>query len=235
MTTEPTVAERVSGIRRRIAEACDRCSRDPGKITLLGASKSQPLERLQEAWSAGVTVFGENRVQEAMAKMASLPGEIDWHLIGPLQTNKVKKVVPRFSTVHSIDRIKLAIALDKEAQQVDRVIEGFLEVNLGAEETKHGFLPDDLPHAAEQLASLAAVRLIGLMAIPPVESEPEAIRAWFRQLRELRDDLSPTLGWQDSPGGLSMGMSQDFEIAIEEGATHVRIGTALFGPREARP
>jgi len=235
MNTEPTVAERVTDIRRRIVEACDRCSRDPEEITLLGASKSQPLERLQEAWSAGVTVFGENRVQEALAKMASLPGEIEWHLIGPLQTNKVKKVVPRFSTVHAIDRIKLAHALDKEARRSERTIDGFLEVNLGGEETKHGFQPDDVVNVAEQLTALQSVRLVGLMAIPPVESEETAIRGWFRQLRSLRDALRPKLGWQESEGYLSMGMSQDFEVAIEEGATHVRIGTALFGPREMRP
>jgi pyridoxal phosphate enzyme (YggS family) len=234
MTPEPTVTERVNGVRRRIAEACNRCGRDPEEVVLLGASKSQPLERMREAWSAGVTVFGENRVQEALAKIPNLPEEVEWHLIGPLQTNKVKKTISHFSTVHSIDRIKLAKALDKGAQQVDGIVEGFLEVNLGAEETKHGFLPDDLPQAAELLASLRSVRLIGLMAIPPLESEPEAIRTWFRRLRGLRDNLRPTLGWQGSPGCLSMGMSQDFEIAIEEGATHVRVGTALFGPREAR-
>ena len=235
MTTVPAVADRVRGIRQRIAEACDRCGRDPAEVTLLGASKSQPLERMQEAWSAGVTVFGENRVQEALAKMPSLPAGIDWHLIGPLQTNKVKKVVPRFSTVHAIDRIKLAHALDKEAQRSERTIDGFLEVNLGGEETKHGFQPDDVVNVAEQLTALQSVRLVGLMAIPPVESEETAIRGWFRQLRSLRDALRPKLGWQESEGYLSMGMSQDFEVAIEEGATHVRIGTALFGPREMRP
>jgi len=235
MTTVPTVADRVRGIRQRIAAACDRCGRDPAEVTLLGASKSQPLERMQEAWAAGVEVFGENRVQEALAKMPSLPAGIDWHLIGPLQTNKVKKVVPRFSTVHAIDRIKLAHALDKEAQRSERTIDGFLEVNLGGEETKHGFQPDDVVNAAEQLAALQSVRLVGLMAIPPVESEEAAIRGWFRQLRSLRDALRPRLGWQESDGYLSMGMSQDFEVAIEEGATHVRIGTALFGPREMRP
>jgi pyridoxal phosphate enzyme (YggS family) len=235
MTTGPTVAERVSGIRQRIADACDRCGRDPAEVTLLGASKSQPLERLQEAWSAGVVVFGENRVQEALAKMPNLPSGIDWHLIGPLQTNKVKKVVPRFSTVHAIDRVKLAHALDKEAQKSERTIDGLLEVNLGGEETKHGFRPDDLQSVAEQLTTLQSVRLVGLMAIPPLESDMGAIRGWFQQLRRLRDDLRPMLGWQESEGYLSMGMSQDFEIAIEEGATHVRIGTALFGPREMRP
>ena len=235
MTTVPAVADRVRGIRQRIAETCDRCGRDPAEVTLLGASKSQPLERMQEAWAAGVKVFGENRVQEALAKMPSLPAGIDWHLIGPLQTNKVKKVVPRFSTVHAIDRIKLAHALDKEAQRSERTIDGFLEVNLGGEETKHGFQPDDVVNAAEQLAALQSVHLVGLMAIPPVESEEAAIRGWFRQLRSLRDALRPRLGWQESDGYLSMGMSQDFEVAIEEGATHVRIGTALFGPREMRP
>lgn len=234
MTAGPVVAERVGAIRQRIDDACKRSGRDHEEVTLLGASKSQPLERLREAWAAGVAVFGENRVQEALAKIPGLPEEAEWHLIGPLQTNKVKKVVPQFSTVHSIDRIKLAQALEKEAQRVGRVIDGFLEVNLGAEETKHGFLPDDLLDAAELLVSLRSVRLVGLMAIPPHETEPAATRAWFRQLRLLRDDLRPILGWQGSPGCLSMGMSQDFETAIEEGATHVRVGTALFGPREAR-
>jgi hypothetical protein len=235
MTSEPTVTKRVERIRQRIAEACSRSGRNPGDITLLGASKSQPVERMREAWSAGVTVFGENRVQEALAKMADLPRQIDWHLIGPLQTNKVKKVVSRFSTVHSIDRIKLARVLEKEARGADRVIDGFLEVNLGGEETKHGFLPDDLPAAAQQLRSLQSVRLIGLMGIPPFENDPEAMRPWFRRLRQLRDDLRRVLGWQETSGCLSMGMSQDFEIAIEEGATHVRIGTDLFGPRVDRP
>jgi pyridoxal phosphate enzyme (YggS family) len=234
MTSEPTVTERVEQIRRRIAEACSRSGRNPGEITLLGASKSQPVERMRQAWSAGVTVFGENRVQEALGKMPALPREIDWHLIGPLQTNKVKKVVPRFSTVHSVDRIKLANVLETEARKVDRVIDGFLEVNLGGEETKHGFLPDELPAAAEQLTSLQSIRWIGLMGIPPFESDPGAMRAWFRRLRQLRDDLRPVLGWQGAAGCLSMGMSQDFEIAIEEGATHVRIGTDLFGPRMDR-
>jgi pyridoxal phosphate enzyme (YggS family) len=235
MTSEPTVTQRVEHIRRRIAEACSRSGRKPGDITLLGASKSQPVERIREAWSAGVTVFGENRVQEALTKMPKLPREIDWHLIGPLQTNKVKKVVPRFSTVHSIDRIKLALVLEKEACSADRAIDGFLEVNLAGEQTKHGFLPDDLPAAAEQLSSLQSVRLIGLMGIPPFENDAEAMRPWFRRLRQLRDDLRPVLGWQGVSGGLSMGMSQDFEVAIEEGATHVRIGTDLFGPRVDLP
>jgi pyridoxal phosphate enzyme (YggS family) len=234
MTTDATVSERVMAIRQRIAEACDRCGRDPTEVTLLGASKSQPLERMREAWAAGVNVFGENRVQEALAKMPQLPEEIEWHLIGPLQTNKVKKVVPLFTAVHSIDRLKLAMALDKEALQIDRVIDGFLEVNLGGEDTKHGFLSDELPRAARHLVSLRAVRLIGLMAVPPLENDAETMRAWFRRLRQLRDDLRPILGWQGGAGCLSMGMSADFELAIEEGATHVRIGTSLFGPRELR-
>ena len=234
MTAEPSVTDRVRAIRRRIGEACNRCGRDPSEITLLGASKSQPIARMQEACAAGIVVFGENRVQEALAKMPEMPEMVEWHLIGPLQTNKVNKVVPRFSTIHSIDRIKLAAALEKAAQKTDRVIDGFLEVNLGAEETKHGFLADELQPAAKHLASLQSVRLIGLMAIPPYETDPDSVREWFRQLRRLRDELRPVLGWQGSPGCLSMGMSQDFEIAIEEGATHVRIGTDLFGPREAR-
>lgn len=232
MNDEPYIAERVRAIQARLAAACQRSSRSATDVVVLGASKSQPLERLQEAWRAGIRIFGENRVQEALRKIPELPAEVEWHLIGPLQTNKVKKVVPHFAVVQSIDRIKIATALDREAARQGRQLLGFVEVNLGQETTKHGFAAEDLASQVESLSDLASLRIVGLMSIPPYESRPEDSRPWFRQLRELRDDLFSRPEWSDRPGYLSMGMSHDFEIAVEEGATHVRIGTSLFGPRE---
>jgi hypothetical protein len=199
-------------------------------VTLVGASKGQPVARLLAAWEAGVRVLGENRVQEAQGKAPELPPEVEWHLIGPLQSNKVKAAAELFSTVHSVDRAKIGLLLEREAAARGRSLQGFLEVNLGGEATKHGFPADGLAAAAAPLAGLAHLRIVGLMAIPPQEEDPEAMRPWFRRLRELRDGLRRLPAW---PGldGLSMGMSADFAVAIEEGATHVRVGTALFGAR----
>ncbi|MEE8139075.1 MAG: YggS family pyridoxal phosphate-dependent enzyme [Thermoanaerobaculia bacterium] len=224
-------AERVQAVRRLLLEACELSGRDPASVTLIGASKSQPVDRLREAWQAGIRIFGENRVQEALAKMSALPPETEWHLIGPLQSNKVKKAVGRFRAVHSVDRLKIARALETEALRRETRLQGFLEVNLGREESKHGFLPDHLIQEVRPLADLEALEIVGLMAVPPFESEPEAARHWFRELRRLREELCSRPEWSGCPGWLSMGMSHDFEIAIEEGATHVRVGSALFGPR----
>lgn len=232
MTTEAQVASNLERIRRNIRDACERSGRDPREITILGASKSQPLERLVWAWAAGLRVFGENRVQEAQAKMPRLPPAAEWHLIGPLQSNKAKKAVPLFHAIHSVDRLKIARALDREATRLERPLQAFVEVNLGAEETKHGFLPRDLALQLDPLAELETLRIVGFMAIPPFAEDPEASRHWFRQLRQLRDELCARSEWSDCPGLLSMGMSHDYPIAVEEGATHVRIGTLLFGPRD---
>lgn len=226
-----TVEGRVAEVRRRIAEATRRAGRAESSVVLIGASKRQALDRLQAAWAAGVRVFGENRVQEALEKQPLLPPEVDWHLIGPLQSNKAKRAATAFSTVHSIDRVKIARALDRHAGEAGRTIEGLLEVNLGEEESKHGFSPTTLLEEALSLGDLEHLRVVGLMAIPPFEADPAAARRWFGRLRELRDELFSEAAWSDRPGYLSMGMSHDFEGAIEEGATHVRVGTALFGSR----
>lgn len=231
MSSQVRLAARFEDILQRIELACKRAGRDPGEISIVGASKSQPVERLAWAWEAGLRIFGENRVQEALAKQPELPSGIDWHLIGPLQSNKARKAAEIFSTVHSIDRLKIARALDREARRLDRRLRCFVEVNLAAEESKHGFAPDDLATRVEPLIEFDALEIVGLMAIPPLETDSDRARTWFRQLRELRDGLTSTDRWGSWPGYLSMGMSQDFELAIEEGATHVRIGTSLFGPR----
>jgi pyridoxal phosphate enzyme (YggS family) len=230
--------ERLARINARIQEACRRVGRVENGVVLLGASKTQLAAVLAEAWQAGLRAFGENRVQEALAKSRELPPEvmagitgIDWHLIGPLQTNKVRAALDLFRTVHSIDRLKIAEALDREAEARGISITGFVEVNLGGEESKHGFVPDKIAEAVRPLTDLQHLRIAGLMAIPPPGDSPEDSRPWFRRLREIRDELAARPEWTGWPGLLSMGMSDDFEVAIEEGATHVRVGTALFGPR----
>jgi PLP dependent protein len=224
------VGARVARIRERIAAACAAAGRDPATVTLVAASKQQPVARLREAMAAGVRVFGENRVQEAAAKRSALP-EAEWHLLGPLQSNKVKAAVDLFGTFHALDRPKIMAALAAEARQRGGELQGFVEVNLGGEASKHGFAPAGLGDAVSPYRALPGLRLVGLMAIPPPGADAEASRPWFRRLRTLRDELAAAPGWEGFPGWLSMGMSDDFAVAIEEGATHVRVGTSLFGPR----
>ena len=231
MTTESQLSARFDQIEQSVIAACERAGREPSEITIVGASKSQPIERLSWAWNAGLKVFGENRVQEAIAKSEQLPEDIDWHLIGPLQSNKVKRAAQLFSTIHSVDRLKIARRLDSEAEDSGKRLRGFLEINLAGESSKHGFDPENLIDQIEPLADLGWLEIVGLMAIPPFESEDDRARHWFRTLRMLRDDLVSTEPWRKCPGWLSMGMSHDYALAIEEGATHVRIGTALFGKR----
>ena len=232
-TIEAAVAERLARVRERLRAAGERCGRDPGEIVLLGISKRQPLERVRAALAAGLEVLGESQVQEAVAKSAELPVGVDWHLVGHLQSNKVKPAVRLFGTIHSIDRAKIAHKIDRQAEIQGRRIDGFIQVNLGAESTKHGYAGEGLADAVRPLAGLRHLRIVGLMAIPPYEQDPEATRAWFKRLRQLRDTVFAGAEWQDSPGWLSMGMSHDFEVAIEEGATHVRVGTSIFGERPA--
>ncbi|HXU46057.1 MAG TPA: YggS family pyridoxal phosphate-dependent enzyme [Thermoanaerobaculia bacterium] len=225
------VADRLAEVERRIASACARAGRRRADLTLVGVTKTHPPETLLEAWEAGLHLFGENRVQEAAEKVPHLPRETEWHLIGPLQSNKVRPALDLFRTIHSIDRPKIAHAVDAEAARRGVEIAGFLEVNLAGEETKHGFPLADFAETVAPLAGLHHLKIRGLMAIPPLGGPAEASRSWFRQLRELRDELALRPEWAGFPGWLSMGMSDDFEVAIEEGASHVRIGTAIFGRR----
>lgn len=227
-----SVAQRLADLRRRIDAAARRAGRDGDDITLVGAAKRQPMERLEEAAASGLRAFGENRVQEARDHAQVLPAGLEWHLIGPLQSNKARLAVELFDVVHSVDRPKIARVLEREAAARDRLLPALLEVNLGGEESKHGFAVDGLAEAAAPLADYQHLRVMGLMAIPPFEDDPERSRPWFRRLRGLRDALFARDEWTERPGWLSMGMSHDFEIAIEEGATHVRVGTALFGARD---
>lgn len=227
---EAEVSANVARVRERIAAAAERSGRDPATVTLVGAAKRQPPERLRAAWQAGLLVFGENLVQEAEAHREIVP-DAEWHLIGPLQSNKAKRAVELFSTVQSVDRLKIARKLDREAGERGRVLDCFLEVNLAGEESKAGFPARDLAARVTPVAELPNLRVLGLMAIPPHPERPEDSRPWFRRLRELSEELAGHPDWPSWPGCLSMGMTADFEVAIEEGATHVRVGTALFGKR----
>jgi pyridoxal phosphate enzyme (YggS family) len=233
VSDDAAIASRLGEIRARIAAACARAGRDPAAVTLVGASKLQPVAALAAAYAAGLRHFGENRVQEAERKAPELPGDVVWHLLGPLQTNKAKVAARVFQTVHSVDRLKAAGAL-AAAAETRRPLAVFLEVNLAGEPTKHGFAPGEVEVAAREIAVFPALRLRGLMAIPPEEETAERMRPWFRALAALRDRLRAALGPAFS-GDLSMGMSGDYEVAVEEGATHVRVGTALFGPRPSPP
>lgn len=225
------VAARMATIRERIARAAVRGGRSPEEVVLVGASKRQPPERLRAAWGSGLRVFGENIVQEAEAHR-EIVQEAEWHLIGPLQSNKAARAVELFTTVHSVDRLKIARHLDRHARERGMTLDCFLEVNVGDEESKAGFTPHGLGEQVAPIAELANLRVLGLMAIPPLPENPEDSRPWFVALRQLSERLAERPEWRDWPGKLSMGMSADYEVAIEEGATHVRIGTDLFGKRE---
>ena len=233
MTAEApdAAASRYRAVRDRLDAACRDAGRAPEDVVLVGASKRQPIERLRGAYEAGLRVFGENLVQEGEAKLPRMPDDCEWHLLGPLQSNKVKKAARVFSTIHAIDRLKIGRALDREAGRLGTRIDGFLEVNLGDEPSKHGFVPSELAGQVAELAPLEHLRIVGLMAIPPFEPDMGRARAWFDRLRELRDELAARPEWSGFPGWLSMGMSHDFAAAIAAGATHVRVGTALFGER----
>jgi PLP dependent protein len=220
--------DRLASVRAGIAAAAVRSGRSPEAVTLVAVSKTIPVEGIREALSAGVSILGENRVQEAREKIARLPGLASWHLIGHLQTNKAKLAVQLFDCIHSLDSVRLAEELDRHAEAAGKVQRCLVEVNVGEETQKSGAPEAEVRLILEAARQLRHVRIEGLMAVPPFLEEPEAVRPFFRRLRLLRDSLCRE---GHPPVELSMGMSHDFETAIEEGATMVRIGTALFGPR----
>ena len=229
MSTRYEIEERLEIVRARIGAAAHRAHRDPASIRLVLASKTQPSDAIQAAARAGARDFGENYVQEAIAKRAELADltEIRWHLIGHLQTNKARTAASAFALIHSVDSVRLADALAR-AQPSPRV-HALIEVNLGAEASKTGVAPDAV--AAILDAARGKLEIDGLMTIPPPAASAEAARSYFARLREMRDRLAAQSGYALSE--LSMGMTDDFEVAIEEGATIVRIGRAVFGERNA--
>lgn len=224
------IAANLARVRERIAASAARAGRQAEDVTLVAVSKTFPAEAIRAAWEAGVRRFGENRVQEREAKQPALAGlDATWHLVGHLQSNKARRAARLFDTVDSVDSAALAEKLDRAAAEAGRRLRVLLEVRLAPEETRHGAEPDDAPGIAEAVAALPQLDLAGLMAIPPFLDNPEAVRPHFTRLRKLRDRIAARLG--RALPVLSMGMSHDFEVAIEEGATEVRLGTALFGPR----
>jgi PLP dependent protein len=225
--------ERLEEVRRRI-EACARLTgRDPAEITLVAVSKTHPPDVLRRAVEAGVRDLGENRVQEAEAKIAELGRKpMRWHLIGHLQANKARRAVALFDCIHSLDTVSLARRLDRLCREEGRdELPVLVQVDLAGEETKSGASEDDLPELVSAITACERLRLIGLMTLPPFFEEVERARPYFRRLRELRDAFASRLNFGVGRGELSMGMSHDYEVAIEEGATMVRIGTAIFGER----
>lgn len=232
-----TFAERLAGVRARIDAACRRAGRDPAGVTLVAVSKTFPVAAIREAAAAGVTTFGESRIQEALPKIAALadlPG-LTWHLVGYLQRNKAAKAVGTFALIHSVDTIALAERLDRLARLAGErgiVQDVLIEVNVAGEATKHGVAPSEAAALVAAAGACTHLRVRGLMGMAPYSDDPETARPHFRRLAALARDIA-----QNAPEGvtmetLSMGMSDDFEVAIEEGATLVRIGTRLFGGRE---
>lgn len=225
-----SIPKQLEAVRNRLIQACERAGRDPKSVGLIAVSKTFPAAAIREAMEAGQSSFGESRLQEAEPKLAELPRELNWHFIGRVQRNKVRKILPLFGTIHGIDSAKLAHHMDRIAGELDLQPTGYLQVNLGGEQSKGGFAPDELEQHVEELFGLQHVRIRGLMCIPPFEEEQEAVRRWFVELRTLRDQLCSRIGIELPE--LSMGMSGDYEVAIEEGATQVRVGSAIFGGRE---
>ena len=231
-----SLEERIAQARANIARAAAEAGRDPGEITLAAATKVQTSETIRAAIAAGITVCGENRVQELTAHLEDYAYDgARVHFIGHLQTNKVRFVVGRVDLIESVDSLRLLEAVERQAEKLNLVQDILLEVNIGREESKGGCLPEDLPALARQAAALSHVRLRGLMAIPPAAAAPGDNRRFFAATRQLFVDIRSQIGDNDTDiDCLSMGMSDDYEDAVREGATLVRLGTALFGPRPPR-
>lgn len=230
------IAANLADVRRQMAAAAARAGRDPAAIRLVAVSKTFPATLVREAAAAGQTDFGENRVQEGLEKIEALADlSLEWHLIGHLQSNKAKRAAASFSWIHSVDRLDLLQRLDRAAVEAGTTPNILIQVDLAGETTKHGADMRVLQPLVQAAADGRAVRLRGLMLLPPLPEDAEDSRPWFRRLRGLRDDLVSSGVPASMLAELSMGMSQDFEIAIEEGATIIRVGTAIFGKRTAAP
>ena len=228
------IAARRDAVLSRVARAAERARRDPREVSLLAVTKTHPAEVVRQAALSGMTLFGENRVSEGVEKIQALSGEfpgLEWRLIGPLQTNKAKPALQYFSVIESLDRERLATRLEGLAAELKRRVPVLLELNLGGEETKSGAPPEEAETLAALFLTLPHLELRGLMAVPPFTPDPEDARPYFRRLKEIRDRLADRFG-RPFPE-LSMGMSHDFEVAVEEGTTEIRIGTVIFGERPA--
>lgn len=224
--------EHLEEVEERIAAACRRAGRDRGEVTLIAVSKTKPVEMLQEAYDLGVRVFGENKVQELTEKYEQLPDDIHWHMIGHLQRNKVKYLMGKAALIHSVDSLRLAEEISAQSVRHQVVTDILIEVNIAGEETKFGTDREEAISLVEEASRLPGIHICGLMTIAPFVENPEDNRTYFRQIRELSVDIAAKKIDNVDMRILSMGMTGDYEVAIEEGATMVRVGTGIFGARD---
>lgn len=223
------ISENLGCVIDRVTAACLRVTRDPGSVQTIAVSKTYPAELLRLAFESGQKSFGESRIQEAEPKILELPDSLQWHFIGRVQRNKVRKILRHFAVIHAIDSLRLAAYCNEVAEEMEVFPKVFLQVNVGDESSKGGFSLDELRADFKAISNLGQLEVMGLMCIPPAGPDAESSRRWFVMLREIRDALETEFGIKLP--ALSMGMSGDFEVAIEEGATHVRVGSAIFGKR----
>ena len=224
--------ENLESVEARIQAACDRAGRKREEVTLIAVSKTKPVNMLQEAYDLGVRIFGENKVQEIRDKYEALPKDIEWHMIGHLQTNKVKYIVDKVKLIHSVDSLKLAETIEREAEKRSCTADILLEVNVAGEESKFGMKTDEVLPFYDRLSQYSHINVRGLMTIAPFVDNPEKNRTIFADLHKLYVDIKEKNIDNDTVSILSMGMTNDYEVAIEEGATMVRIGTGIFGARD---
>ena len=225
------VAENYRHVLKKVEEACARSGRDPKDVTLIAVSKTKPIEMIEEAMEAGARVFGENKVQELCDKYEQLPKDLHWHLIGHLQRNKVKYIVDKAELIHSVDSLKLAEEISKEALKKNVEVNILIEVNVAEEESKFGVSVEETPVLVEEIAKLPGIHIHGLMTIAPYTTDPEENRPVFRTLKKLAVDIKKKNIDNVCMDVLSMGMTGDYQVAVEEGATLVRVGTGIFGER----
>ncbi|MDZ7385463.1 MAG: YggS family pyridoxal phosphate-dependent enzyme [candidate division KSB1 bacterium] len=225
------IEDNVRKVRERIAAACARVGRDPREVTVVAVSKTVEVERIRQAIAAGVTVIGENRVQEAWPKVQAIGRGVAWHMVGHLQTNKVKRALECFDLIQSVDSLHLAEEISRRASACGRRVEVFVEVNTSGESSKFGVPPEQAPELVARIAALPGVRVMGLMTVGALLPDPELVRPCFVTLRQVKEEIDRRGIDNVQLRHLSMGMTDDFEVAVEEGATMVRIGRAIFGPR----
>ncbi len=226
------IAENLRQVEENIKEACKRAGRDPSEVTLIAVSKTKPVSMLMEAYQEGVRTFGENKVQEIMDKYDQLPQDVQWHMIGHLQRNKVKYIIDKASMIHSVDSLRLAETIEREAAKHEVKIPILLEVNVAQEESKFGLSVEETLPLAEEIAKFPHIQVMGLMTIAPFVEDPEENRIIFRKLKKLSVDITEKNINNINMSVLSMGMTGDYQVAVEEGATMVRVGTGIFGERD---
>lgn len=226
------VAENLAQVQKNIEESCGNVNRDPGEVTLIAVSKTKPVEMLREAYDAGARVFGENKVQEIVDKYDHMPSDVKWHMIGHLQRNKVKYIVDKVAMIHSVDSFRLAETIEKEAAKKNVTVPILIEVNVAQEESKYGLKPEEVLPFIEEIADFSHIQIKGLMTIAPYVENAEENRQYFSKLKQLSVDIMHKNIDNIKMNTLSMGMTGDYEVAVEEGATFVRVGTGIFGERD---